>query len=114
MRPLLDILKEDKDAGCRVYAALTLSGLAPDVSDPDAAGEAVKVLIDRADLQVWTRRPSSGCTSSAPWGRSAPRATAAIPLLIKHIRDPIAWELRQAALASLASVAREVNKAPPG
>ncbi len=110
VRPLLAILKDDHDAGCRVYAALTLANLAPDVTDPDGAGEAVKVLVNRLqyDPQAIVRLHIVFAV-----GSFGPRATAAIPLLIKHIRDPLAWELRQAALGALARVAQAVGKEPP-
>src|SRR5207244_759269 len=46
-------------------------------------------------------------------GAFGPKATAAIPILITRTRDRNSWELRQAALSSLASVARGVNRAGP-
>jgi HEAT repeat protein len=106
---LLTVLKNDPDASCKVHAALTMTVLAPHVKDADAS-EAVKVLISRLELDqqaivrlhvVWAL------------GAFGPEASAAIPILIRHIHDPLSWELRQAALNSLASVSRGAGRAGP-
>jgi HEAT repeat protein len=109
VKPLLARVQRDPDTACRVYAALTLSGLASHI-EGDAASEAVGALIERAryDTQAIVRL-------HVVWalGSFGPTATAAIPVLIRHIRDPISWELRQAALSSLASIAKDFGKAGP-
>jgi hypothetical protein len=109
VKPLLAVLKNDPDAACRVYAALTLSGLASHLKG-DGASEAVRVLIDRAQYD-----PQAIVRLHVVWalGSFGPTASSAVPVLIKHIRDPISWELRQAALSSLASVGQDFNKAGP-
>jgi hypothetical protein len=106
---LLTVLKNDPDASCKVHAALTLTGLAGHVKGADAA-EAVKVLISRLELDqqaivrlhlVWAL------------GAFGPDASAAVPILIRHVHDPLSWELRQAAINSLASVGRDAGRAGP-
>jgi HEAT repeat protein len=107
---LLSVLQNDTDASCRVHAALTLSILAQYVVKGGDTAEAVKVLINRAesDPQAIVRLHVVFAL-----GSFGPEASAAVPVLIRHIHDPLSWELRQAALASLASVGRDVNRAGP-
>jgi HEAT repeat protein len=89
---------------------LTLSILARHVEGGDAA-EAVKVLISRAENDPQAIVRLHVVMALGSFGPA--KASAAVPVLIRHIHDPLSWELRQAALASLASVGRDVNRAGP-
>jgi HEAT repeat protein len=106
---LITILENDRDAACRVYAALTLSGLADNISS-DAAVDVVKVLINNASGE--SQQLIVRLHAVLALGSFGPKATAAIPVLINRIRDPNSWELRQAALSSLASVAVDKKFGP--
>ncbi len=107
---LLKVLGNDPDAACRVYAAISLSGLAEDLKDK-AAADAIRVLINEAE-----NCPQAIVRLHAVWalGSFGPKAAAAIPVLVKRVHDPNSWELRQAALISLAAVAKDKNFGPDG
>jgi HEAT repeat protein len=107
---LVKVLDNDPDIACNVYAALSLSILGPHVKDDAAAANAVRSLIDKAEYgrgQAILR-----LHALLALGSFGNKALPAIPILIKRIHDPNSWELRQAALSSLASVAGDKKNGP--
>jgi HEAT repeat protein len=101
-------LRNDTDAACRVHAALGLSLLADHVT-PERANEVVRVLADKADSDGQAIVRFYAAYALASYGQ---RGAPAIAALINHIHDPVSWELRQAVVYSLASVASDKNFGP--
>jgi HEAT repeat protein len=99
---LVDVLKKnDRDAACRVHAAIALSALAG-AGYVENATEAVKALSDRADQDPQAIVRYHVVTALGSFG---PRANAAIPSLVNRIHDPNSWELRRAVVTSLRAIA---------
>jgi HEAT repeat protein len=106
VKPLSDILRNDKDASCRVHAALTLSALAEYITGDDAF-EAIRVLAERLDDPQAIVR----LHAAMALGSFSGRATKAIPSLVRCLPYRGSWEVRRAVIGALRSVAE--NKLGP-
>jgi HEAT repeat protein len=106
---LVGVLKKyDKDAACRVHAAIALSALAG-AGYVEEATEAVKALSDRADQDPQAIVRYHVVVALGSFG---PRANAAIPSLVNRIHDPNSWELRRAVVTSLRAIAADDKLGP--
>jgi len=100
---------ENPDIACRAHAILALSAIADDVSDDDAA-KAVRQLMNTIDNDGQAILRYHATVALGSYGL---RATVAIPNLAHRIQDPNSWELRQAAVSSLSTIAGGSDKIPP-
>jgi HEAT repeat protein len=107
---LLAVLQNDSDVACRVYACLALSAVADDVGDKEAL-RAVKVLAEKADSDLQSIVRLFAVLALRSFG---PRATQAIPVLVNHLHDPSSWELRQAVVFALGTIAADKKFGPDG
>ena len=106
---LLEVLSNSRDIPCRVQACLSLSYIAPHM-DAAHAAKTVKLLIDKADADTQAIVRLHAVIALGAFGDQAVSATT---VLGRRVHDPISWELRQAALFSLASVARGPKRVGP-
>ncbi len=101
--------QERPDIACRAHAILALSAIAEYVSDEDAV-KAVRALMYTIDSDGQAILRYHATVALGSYGS---RATVAIPSLAHRIQDPNSWELRQAAVVSLSTIAGGGDKMPP-
>jgi HEAT repeat protein len=107
---LIQVLKKnDKDAACRVHAAIALSALASAGCVEDVA-DAVKALGDHVDQDPQSVVRYHCVLALGSFGHAA---APSIPSLVNRIRDPQSWEVRQAVVATLGTVATPDDKIGP-
>jgi hypothetical protein len=107
--PALTARLRDPDVACKVHAAIALSAIAEHVSGDDAA-EAVKGLAERADTdgQAIVRFQAAQAL-----GSFSTKGNSAIPGLANRVHDTASWEVRLAAVNSLASLGGLDSKLGP-
>jgi hypothetical protein len=106
---LLNILENDKDGSCRVNAASAVYTIADSLPEGELTTRAVRILAQRADGDPQAIVRLHAVSALGSFGN---KAVAAIPSLINSMHDPNSWELRRAALGSLASVAADKKFGP--
>jgi hypothetical protein len=106
---LVERLKGSRDIACRAHAILALGAIADHLDDTDG-GKAVEAITSALvnDTQTIIRYHAANAL-----GAYNARATSAIPALVNRIHDPNSWELRQAAVASLSTIAGGGSKMGP-
>jgi HEAT repeat protein len=110
VKALIEILQGDRDIACRVYACLSLSVFGEHLP-ADSAAKAVEELIRKANPEYETQAIVR-LHAVLALGSFGPQAADAIPVLVRRAADPISWEMRQAAILSLASVAPDKMVGP--
>ena len=103
---IIKIFREDRDVSVRVNAARVLAGIEVAEKDVDDVISVLKLGLEK-DRQAIVR-----FYAATALGRYQDEARSAIPQLINACGDGGSWEIRQAALTSLAAVAREKDRAP--
>jgi HEAT repeat protein len=103
---IIDLLERDRDVSLRVNAAIALSQIA--IRDADVHS-AVRALAKQAssNLQAIVR-----LRATMALGRFEDEAKEAIPDLIRASRDLASWEIRKAAVTSLARIAPDKKNGP--
>ncbi len=117
VKPIIDALKKHApptspvDASVRVHGAMALGNILGTLKEAD------KKLVADA-VSVLRRYLGDGQVIIQIRGAQAledigPRASAAIPDLLAAAKEPLSWEVRQAAVAALGAVAWDEKAGPP-
>jgi len=101
--------QEHPDVACKAHAILALAAIAEHLNGDDAT-EAVSAIAHVAEYDGQTILRYHAVVAL---GAFEGKAASAIPVLVNRLHDPNSWELRQAVVASLNSIAGGDTKTPP-